>query len=415
MSYLINQITQQLLNEQIAKSRLGTGPGYYVPASTSVWVSQSDFWDKIGISDFTVSAEFTVHNESYIIASQVSGNDLSLNKETIKIGSGASVSLPNYSFNAGSRYSVCVSADRDGLAAYYVNGKLIGSVDISSSAAVSLSGTFYAFRGAPGISQTGHGLRVFNRALTATEVEQVSNGQNLGFADYGASGIAGYTSDFSANADGWITSVDAVVAGNIDGVSDGVTSKDNVLRITHSGGASLSQIQKTSGFIADGKRYKIKYEYYIPSSNAVVDGFSVRRSSGTLGLQTGGQTVGQWATFEAEITSDNTNSGGILIGLADGGSIAPGAGASGDVVYIASMSFTQVGLVLDLNEWGMSPTQWFDHSGNSYNGAITGATRINPISLAADKHVSLTNLPTSASGLAAGRVWNDAGTLKIVT
>jgi hypothetical protein len=79
-----------------------------------------------------------------------------------------------------------------------------------------------------------------------------------------------------------------------------------------------------------------------------------------------------------------------------------------------SSGVLQIGMVLDLNGFGMSPTVWFDHSGNTYNGTINGAARINPLGLAADKILSLTNLPTSASGLASGRVWNDSGTLKIV-
>lgn len=281
MSYLINQITQELLNEKVTASKFGTGPGYYVPASASAWLSQSNFWNKIGLSDFTINAEFTAHSGAFIIASQVSGTDLTFNNASFKIGSGASVSLPGYSFKSGEKYSVSVSADRDGLSAYYVNGKLFGGVDISSASGISLSGTFYAFRGATGISQTVHGLRVFNRALTASEVEQVSRGQYLGFADYGASGVA-----------------------------------------------------QTSGTLTIGKRYII--------SNFIAgDDFT---------------NVGAAANATGEVF------------IATGTTPTAWANLSG---------ITQLGLVLDLNEWGMAPGKWHDQSGNDYHGTVTGATLIN--------------------------------------
>lgn len=78
-------------------------------------------------------------------------------------------------------------------------------------------------------------------------------------------------------------------------------------------------------------------------------------------------------------------------------------------------SVVQLGLVVDLTPEGAGPSNWMNNNVAGPNATVSGSFLINRKALSADKHVLLSNLPTSASGLAAGRVWNDAGTLKIVT
>lgn len=80
-----------------------------------------------------------------------------------------------------------------------------------------------------------------------------------------------------------------------------------------------------------------------------------------------------------------------------------------------SSSLVQLGLVLDFTSAGAGPNTWMNNNVAGPNASVTGMVLINRNALSADKHVMLSNLPTSASGLAPGRVWNDAGTLKIVT
>lgn len=80
-----------------------------------------------------------------------------------------------------------------------------------------------------------------------------------------------------------------------------------------------------------------------------------------------------------------------------------------------SSSLVMLGNILHAVSDGASVAAWADSSAAATPMIPVGSVLIFPRSLSADKFVSLTNLPTSASGLATGRVWNDAGTLKIVT
>ena len=56
-----------------------------------------------------------------------------------------------------------------------------------------------------------------------------------------------------------------------------------------------------------------------------------------------------------------------------------------------------------------------DTSATKYAGTFLDSGG-NPIaSFRNDKHVLMPGLPTSAAGLASGELWNDSGTLKVVT
>ena len=56
--------------------------------------------------------------------------------------------------------------------------------------------------------------------------------------------------------------------------------------------------------------------------------------------------------------------------------------------------------------------QYFDQLVRSLNSYFRQIGSTNPIVV---DSITLNNLPTSATGLPVGSVWNDAGTLKIVT
>lgn len=56
--------------------------------------------------------------------------------------------------------------------------------------------------------------------------------------------------------------------------------------------------------------------------------------------------------------------------------------------------------------------QYFDQLVRSLNAYFRQVGSTTPIVV---DSITLNNLPTSATGLPAGSVWNDAGTLKIVT
>jgi hypothetical protein len=108
-----------------------------------------------------------------------------------------------------------------------------------------------------------------------------------------------YTSDFSAGVDGW-ASTRLTAAGNTDGVSDGTTSLNDVLKVYSDNSNNTHEISKTVAFV--GKQNRITFKYFIPAGNTNVNGIRVYGNAFTatvLGLTTGNVTLGQWV----EVTS----------------------------------------------------------------------------------------------------------------
>ena len=159
-----------------------------------------------------------------------------------------------------------------------------------------------------------------------------------------------YTSDFSSGTDSF-TEHSTTNAGNIDGVSDGTTSKDDVLRVTMTGGSISHQIRRANIF--DGANtYDISFEYYIPSANTKLDQIVFRTNVGGDG-DTAFSNVGTWSTGSI---SDFTPSGTqVRFNATDGGSFI--FDADGDVFYLKNIVVTQTtadGAV----------TTWYDQTGN---------------------------------------------------
>ena len=255
---------------------------------------------------------------------------------------------------------------------------------------------------------TMYGVRLFNRALTDSEIAQVSNGQYLGFADYGASGAPSYESDFSVDADGW-TAVEGTATGNVDGIG----GQDDVLELQCNTATGTHYLQKGSSF-ALGKRAKVSGKYYIPSSNSHVDGIRIYPSHESNIVNDVSPAKDTWINFSGEVTPTNSQASTLLVLALDGGVSSITDPGGDDKIYIKDIIITPIGEVLRLSGNGAAPTIWADESGNGYNCTLTGATLIGQRALHADSFVSITNLPTSSAGLATGRVWNDSGTLKIV-
>ena len=162
-----------------------------------------------------------------------------------------------------------------------------------------------------------------------------------------------YTSDFSSGTDSF-TEHSTTNAGNIDGVSDGTTSKDDVLRVTMTGGSISHQIRRANIF--DGANtYDISFEYYIPSANTKLDQIVFRTNVGGDG-DTTFSNVGTWSTGSI---SDFTPSGTqVRFNATDGGSFI--FDADGDVFYLKNIVVTQTtadGAV----------TTWYDQTGNGNN------------------------------------------------
>jgi hypothetical protein len=173
-----------------------------------------------------------------------------------------------------------------------------------------------------------------------------------------------HTSDFSGGTDGWFAN-GGTADGNIDGISDGTTSKDDVLRLTLSGGATNHSV-RLNGAIDLGNVHDVSFEYYIPSGQTL-DGIKFQTSSGLDGNYQQ-SVVGTWTSVTI---SDWSITGGeqFRVYAMDGGSIT--VDADGDVFYLKNIVVTQTtaeGFV----------SKWYDQSGNG-NDAINADASEQPL------------------------------------
>ena len=127
---------------------------------------------------------------------------------------------------------------------------------------------------------------------------------NLGVKTY----LNNYTSDFSAGVDGW-GATRSVISGNNDGISDGTTSFDDVLKVYANNVSGTHELSKVMA--VNAKVNKIRLWYYIPTGQTNVNGF--RGYANVFGItilpMTGsGVTVGKWTEVSsADFTASNTN------------------------------------------------------------------------------------------------------------
>jgi hypothetical protein len=178
-----------------------------------------------------------------------------------------------------------------------------------------------------------------------------------------------YQSDFSSSTNGWSGSTASPV-GNQDGVSDGTTSKDNVLKLTKAQD-SQAYIPRNQGVIA-GLTYTVSGSLYAPSSNTGVDGILIKdgvAGSSLSDYPSGYLTSnGVWTDFSFSYTATVSGSQRINMGISSLGSNPNGssAGSAGDVVYISDLQFVET------TSNGHVET-WYDQSGSGNDATQTAA------------------------------------------
>jgi len=198
-------------------------------------------------------------------------------------------------------------------------------------------------------SYTGDAIRVRKSSDDTTE-------QDIGFDANGDldttallafvnADVDTYSSDFTSGTDGWFANR-GTADGNIDGISDGTTSKDDVLRLTLSNGATNHSV-RLNGVIDLGNVHDVSFDYYIPSTRddggggtiaQTIDGIKFQTSSGLDGNYQQ-SVVGTWTSVTIE---DWSITGGdqFRVYATDGGSISP-VDADDDVFYLKNIVVTQ--------------------------------------------------------------------------
>ena len=189
--------------------------------------------------------------------------------------------------------------------------------------------------------------------------------------------MAIYTADWSAGADGW-TGTRVTVAGNIDAISDGATSKDNCLRMVCSADDNTHYTTKATPGISTSEDQSVDFWYYIPSGQSNVDGFTLTDSGAVTlydGKSTGSTpaTIGEWTLLRTRPTTPGAD--GLLVQMYDGASNSFIDPVANDIIYFQGLMAIKEGAVAAYLHDGISEDQskWFDASTNALHGTPSGA------------------------------------------
>jgi len=312
---------------------------------------------------------------------------------------------------SGPSSSNAFTAVADGMS-LYVNGQLVSPTSRYNDASYSgMNDSSQPLWFGKSSSSFGGGeyrsVQIFNRELTATEVAQLAKGNDLGFTDQYAGAFAGIeSSDFSGGTDGY-SGAGGVLAG-----ASSVGGQTDALKFTVDTTSGTHSVTQLFAGITVGKRYRIRFRYYIQSGQSNVDSITVRFNNGPFDAGYG-TTLDAWTAFEYEgIAADKT----VEFFAADGSNISFQDSGGDDDVYVKDITITAIGTLADFRaeDYNESASKLLDRSTNNFVGVGTGVTLVgNQRHISADT-IDLKNLPTSSAGLSAGEVWSNGGVLTVV-
>lgn len=186
---------------------------------------------------------------------------------------------------------------------------------------------------------------------------ETSNGTLVSFVD---TNINLYTSNFSAGVNGFVADT-----GVTSTAPETVASVDDTLKLTLDASSGQHFTNRSGPFNADGSTVNISFEYYIPSTNSVVDTIRLWNGFGGDGVVEGA-TLDAWTSTSGTITNDDGSN--LRVQALDGASLSF-SGASGDVIYVKNIVVTQT------NANGHITTLYNIGSASSANLAQSTATR----------------------------------------
>ena len=304
----------------------------------------------------------------------------------------------------------------------YVNGKAVSVTRTNKPAYTGMNAGSDALQisrlATTNYEQTIRDVRIYNKELSAAEVrEAYSNGQlpeSFAESTGGNQVYSGDSSTFAGGLGNWTEQGSTAITVAASGGKMVVTN-------TSSTSGTRGAVNVVDGDIA-GKKYRLTFTSQVASGT----GQSCRVRSYNLGAFASisnlknGTDSGSFFYFTPSGTE--TVHSFEFVGQATSGSeyilidLQPNTGA-GEVYNFDNITLTQIGSVLDARaeNYNQSAGKLLDVSGNDFVGTQSGGvTLLTPRSHLSAGTLDLTNLPTSATGLSAGEVYNSSGTLKIV-
>ena len=292
----------------------------------------------------------------------------------------------------------------------YINGKEVSSTAVNNASYAGVSNTtqpVWIGRYSTNYGNIGlYNLKIHNREMSAGEVNLNSRGYTQLLSEVGGAEGGFYTSDFSVSVDSW-TAPNGVIAS-----VDSIGGKDDNLQMTVGSISQTYPMQKSPSLVT-GNRYRIEFDYYLPSGNSNVNGFSLFDGASTSILADASAAQDTWTRATVEHVFTNTY---LRVYPTEGGSTTISDAGGNDKFIIRNFTITDLGVVVDYRSENFDTSEGIlrDASGNALNGTNNGATLTGARKHIAASTLNLTGLPTSSAGLSAGSVWNDSGTMKIV-
>mgnify|MGYP003109435042 CR=1 FL=1 len=291
-------------------------------------------------------------------------------------GSSSNTAVTSSQLTAGQWYHAVFTADGSNLK-LYLNGTLVDT-ESQSITPETQNGILTIGRwgdsGAEYYPLLGEmqKVRLYNKALTATEVKEMYSGASVPFK-------------YKFGGEKIISSGDRVPSGSVgnwvfNGTSGGDRAWDSTLsaiKVTSGGSGTVT----ARGHLAtsnlttfkEGQIFEITAEVYIPSSNGTWTSLAVRQSDMGGGSTTVNDTVANvstkdsWQSLKSTVTLGTDVTGSIEI---DGDTTS----GSGQIFYFRNISVQIKGCVAEYDGSGIASDKWFDKSGNDLHGTVSGAT-----------------------------------------
>ncbi len=268
----------------------------------------------------------------------------------------------------GKEYHVSVVYDASAQTiVYYVNGAVEASTTTAGSVPSSIhAGTADLFIGAygTGTSNPFNGqisdVKIFNLALSATEVKELYSGASVPFKYKGANQTNLFDADAAAGTvvDNW------TVYG-----SNTIAVVSSAITITYTGGSPhnagayiyLRDNQDLTSDLTIGKKYRFSCDAHFAGGSA---GVKLYLHDGSAAFESDALPEDSAVRQNIEFTAQSETACYLQL-------VSMGAS---NVVTLDNLSLVPIGAVAEYDGSGVGASRWDDKSGNELHGTVSGAT-----------------------------------------
>ena len=324
------------------------------------------------------TGSYTAAGALWILFDSNAGGDLGFNLNNTDNNNRASYKITNFgSAYGGKIVDVVFVRSSGGTVTVYANGvaQTLTSANTGTPASWSdsVSAAYVRIGSTTGsanlFNSTIYAAQLFTRALSASEVVDLAN-KGVSEADKWGSLTAKYTSDFSAGADSF-TSINGTVTGNVDGIGG---QNDN---LSYYGDATVGNhaVTRSTAIFTVGKRYRVSYSYYLPSTNTNLKKLAAFYHGGASMESSLNSVTDAWTTISFEINGvpSAAGSGIAFYGYTSGNSLSFACATSPpyDLFYVRGITVTEIGCLLDPDLSVGVGYQVPDRSSNNYHGVVS--------------------------------------------